>query len=156
MSKSVRTNSNACPWPVGSHLFNDGQNPGEIWAGTVWEQIKERFPLGCGDTHKAGSMGGEFEHALKGKEMPAHDHSCNILASGWSGWGDDSKWSIEYSLTGWANPRDFGGDTSHTAHVLMGITSTSGNSEAHNNTPPPITRCTGGIARPECERGVIA
>ena len=75
MSKSLRNDTNACPWPVGSHIFNDGQNPGEIWVGTVWEQIKERFPLGCGDTHKAGSMGGEFDHTLTWMEMPKHNHT---------------------------------------------------------------------------------
>lgn len=30
MGKDVHSNTGMCPWPVGSHLFNDGQNPGEI------------------------------------------------------------------------------------------------------------------------------
>lgn len=75
MGKDVHSNTGMCPWPVGSHLFNDGQNPGEIWGGTTWEQIKEKFPLGCGDTHAAGTSGGEFEHKLITDEMPRHFHN---------------------------------------------------------------------------------
>lgn len=75
MGKDVHSNTGMCPWPVGSHLFNDGQNPGEIWGGTTWEQIKEKFPLGCGDTHAAGTSGGEFEHKLITDEMPKHSHN---------------------------------------------------------------------------------
>ena len=82
MGKDVHSNTGICPWPVGSHLFNDGQNPGEIWGGTTWEQIKEKFPLGCGDTHAAGTSGGEFEHKLTTSELP--DNFGNFDALTWA------------------------------------------------------------------------
>ena len=82
MGKDVHSNTGMCPWPVGSHLFNDGQNPGEIWGGTTWEQIKEKFPLGCGDTHAAGTSGGEFEHKLTTSELP--DNFGNFDALTWA------------------------------------------------------------------------
>ena len=82
MGKDVHSKTGMCPWPVGSHLFNDGQNPGEIWGGTTWEQIKEKFPLGCGDTHAAGTSGGEFEHKLTTSELP--DNFGNFDALTWA------------------------------------------------------------------------
>ena len=82
MGKDVHSNTGMCPWPVGSHLFNDGQNPGEIWGGTTWEQIKEKYPLGCGDTHAAGTSGGEFEHKLTTSELP--DNFGNFDALTWA------------------------------------------------------------------------
>lgn len=131
MSTSVRNDTNACPWPVGSHLFNDGQNPGEIWAGTVWEQIKERFPLGCGDTHKAGSMGGEFTHTLTVDEIPSHTHAqtkempnqgiATIVSQFHSGfYNGDSAGAQNTWLTG--------------KEPIM--TATTGGNASHNNTPP--------------------
>lgn len=150
MSKSLRNDTNACPWPIGSHLFNDGQNPGEIWAGTVWEQIKERFPLGCGDTHKAGSMGGEFEHALTYMEMPTHNHIQRK---------EMPNKGIADIVRQYKNGGDNGDTLGPQVTWLTGreslCTSNAGGDIPHNNTPP-ITRCTGGIARPECEGGVTA
>ena len=44
-------------YPVGSIYMNiNSTNPTNLFGG-VWEQIKERFILGCCDTHKAGATG---------------------------------------------------------------------------------------------------
>ena len=139
MGKDVHSNAGMCPWPVGSHLFNDGQNPGEIWGGTVWEQIKEKFPLGCGDTHAAGTSGGEFEHQLTEQELPRVWPNANC---DWEGTNNqkDPYWALQMNggigdgIGSWPFS-SFGGD------------------QPHNNTPPPIWQCTGGTELPECIKG---
>ena len=61
-------------YPVGSiYMSVNATDPARLFGGT-WERIKERFLLGVGDTHTAGSTGGEFEHTLTIDEMPNHDH----------------------------------------------------------------------------------
>lgn len=59
-------------YPVGSiYMSVNDIDPAKLFGGT-WKRIKERFLLGAGDTHTAGSMGGEFEHKLTIAEMPKH------------------------------------------------------------------------------------
>lgn len=59
-------------YPVGSiYMSVNAVDPAKLFGGT-WKRIKERFLLGAGDTHTAGSMGGEFEHKLTIAEMPKH------------------------------------------------------------------------------------
>lgn len=45
--------------PIGSiYMSINSTDPGMIFGG-VWEQIKDRFLLGCGDTYEALQVGGE-------------------------------------------------------------------------------------------------
>lgn len=61
-------------YPVGSiYMSVNDTDPARLFGGT-WERIKERFLLGAGDTHTAGSTGGEFEHKLTVQEIPTHAH----------------------------------------------------------------------------------
>lgn len=61
-------------YPVGSiYMSVNSNNPSELFGGT-WEQLKDRFLLGAGDTYSAGSTAGEAEHTLTIDEMPAHSH----------------------------------------------------------------------------------
>ena len=61
-------------YPVGSiYMSVNATDPARLFGGT-WERIKERFLLGAGDTHTAGSTGGEFEHKLTVDETPNHTH----------------------------------------------------------------------------------
>lgn len=56
--------------PVGSiFLSTDGTEPAELYGGT-WEQIKDAFLLGAGDTYAAESTGGEEKHTLTESELP--------------------------------------------------------------------------------------
>ena len=56
--------------PVGSiFLSTDGTEPAELYGGT-WEQIKDAFLLGAGDTYAAESTGGEEKHTLTENELP--------------------------------------------------------------------------------------
>ena len=61
-------------YPVGSiYMSVNDTDPARLFGGT-WERIKERFLLGAGDTHTAGSTGGEFKHNLTVQEIPRHTH----------------------------------------------------------------------------------
>lgn len=58
-------------YPVGSiYLSVNNVDPSTIFGGT-WVQLKDRFLLGAGDTYTAGTTGGEAEHTLTARELPA-------------------------------------------------------------------------------------
>lgn len=61
-------------YPIGSiYLSVNNVSPSSLFGG-IWEQIKDRFLLACGDTYINGSMGGEASHILSVDEMPKHFH----------------------------------------------------------------------------------
>jgi hypothetical protein len=61
-------------YPVGSiYMSVTNTNPQLLFGGS-WEQIKDTFLLAAGETHTAGSIGGEAEHKLTIDEMPSHAH----------------------------------------------------------------------------------
>jgi len=63
-------------YPVGSiYISVNNTNPATLFGGT-WVQIQERFLLSCGNTHAAGTTGGEFTHTLTVNEMPSHGHTA--------------------------------------------------------------------------------
>ena len=146
MGKDVHSNTGMCPWPIGSHLFNDGQNPGEIWGGTTWEQIKERFPLGCGDTHAAGTSGGEFEHQLTTSELPSDFGNFDALT--WAG--------NNFRVNGCFSVNQLHLDRTLPSGNAVGdaLFTLAGGNQPHNITPPPIWRSTGGTESLECVKGV--
>lgn len=62
-------------YPVGSiYMSVNSINPSELFGGT-WEQLKDRFLLGAGDTYSAGSTAGEAAHTLTVDEIPTHTHT---------------------------------------------------------------------------------
>lgn len=71
------------PFPIGSiYMSVNSTNPSTLFGGT-WEQIKDTFLLGCGDTYTNGSTGGSATHTTVGSvgnhtltvsEMPSHTH----------------------------------------------------------------------------------
>lgn len=103
----------------------------------TWEAYGAgRTTIGVSSGHAIGSEGGEENHVLTTYEIPNHSHAVYVLASGWSDWGDDSMSEYEYWTTSWSNPKAYGGDPSHTAHVHMGKTNDCGSSQSHNNMQP--------------------
>ena len=69
-------------YPVGSiYISVNNTSPSTLFGGE-WEQIQEKFLLSAGDTHIAGTTGGEFTHTLTIDEMPAHNHTATIANSG--------------------------------------------------------------------------
>lgn len=50
-------------YPIGSiYITANEVNPNELFEGTEWEQIKDKFLLAAGDEYKGGSAGGSKEH----------------------------------------------------------------------------------------------
>lgn len=120
-------------YPVGSiYMSVNAVDPANLFGGT-WERVKERFLLGAGDTHTAGSTGGEFEHKLKEAEMPLHNHIERIQA----GNGGIANAVTDPSITPGHTRGVVLKDNSWTEIASMNITTTNtGGDEPHNNTPP--------------------
>lgn len=108
-------------YPVGSiYLSVNNVNPSTLFGGT-WEQIKDKFLLGAGDTYSSGSTGGESTHTLTINEMPSHSHKYNLAYS-----GNDPARGFNY------------GNTSVGVQGPGFIQNTGGN-QPHNNMPPYLT-----------------
>lgn len=70
-------------YPIGAiYISTTETSPASLFGGT-WEQIKDRFLLGSGDTYTAGATGGKASHKLTINEMPSHRHRL-LSASNWS------------------------------------------------------------------------
>ncbi len=107
-------------YPIGSiYISMSDSNPSTLFGGT-WEQLKDVFLFGIGDTyHEIGLKGGEFTHTLTIEEMPRHRHTISTYNNNATG-----LWEIKATnATG-----DSGGKT----------TEYDGGGEAHNNMPPFI------------------
>lgn len=90
-------------------------NPSLLFGG-AWEQLKDRFLLGAGDSYTAGNTGGEATHYLTESEMPSHNHGYAMRA------GSNGGWTIAQMSNG--------------AGQYFGYTERTGGSQAHNNMPP--------------------
>lgn len=63
-------------YPVGSiYMSASATSPAMLFNGTTWEQLKDCFLLGVGDTYTAGDTGGNASHTLTIAEMPSHNHT---------------------------------------------------------------------------------
>lgn len=116
-------------YPVGSiYISANNVNPSTIFGGT-WEQLKDKFLLGSGDTYSVGITGGEATHTLTIDEIPSHKHdlrrnndiNANVYVSSGS---STYSWYITNGLTG-----------GNTNGELITTTSVGGSQE-HNNMPP--------------------
>lgn len=106
--------------PVGSvYQSTDSTSPAELFGGT-WEQIKDRFLLAAGDSHAAGSTGGEEKHILTAAEMANHTHG--------------------YDYTGQSDATGTGAikivSPGSTANAYTGKATSNCGGQAHNNMPP--------------------
>lgn len=114
-------------YPVGSiYMSVSDVDPNMIFGG-VWEQIKDRFLLACGETYENGTTGGEATHKLTIDEMPKHTHTYNGFPNG-SGivWKDPYR-KLVYQIND-TNPYPNQDGLSYT-----------GNNQPHNNMPPYLS-----------------
>ncbi len=124
-SINTNNNSNNELYPIGSiYMSVNNVNPSTLFGGS-WEQIKDRFLLGCGNDFVNGSTGGEREHTLTINEMPKHSHGVEAGGKGVSGFPTNNigfASSIAQFTTN-------GG-------LSVGEISNNGGSQSHNNMPP--------------------
>ena len=109
--------------PVGSiYQSTDSTSPADLFGGS-WEQIKDRFLLAAGDSHDAGSTGGEEEHILTAAEMANHTHG--------------------YDYTGQSDATGTGAikivSPNGTANAYTGKATSNCGGQAHNNMPPYLS-----------------
>lgn len=64
-------------YPIGSiYMSVNSTSPATLFGGT-WEQLKDKFLLGCGDSYSNGSTGGSATVSLTQSQMPRHTHIQN-------------------------------------------------------------------------------
>ena len=121
-------------YPVGAiYMSVNSTNPGNLFGGK-WEQIKDRFLLAAGDTHAAGSTGGEAQHTLTVDEMPKHRHSSNTYQEGYS-----NNITNKDDFCTWVNRGTANNNNPDAAQNGPIRTSLVGGSQPHNNMPPYLT-----------------
>ena len=121
-------------YPVGSiYMSVNATNPAELFGGT-WEQIKDRFLLAAGDTHAAGSTGGEEQHKLTISELPPHSHAVAPLGAK-GGTNGNLVINDKYGAMSGADTLNLSGGNAFYARN----TSIVGEGQAHNNMPPYLT-----------------
>ena len=119
-------------YPVGSiYMSVNATEPAKLFGGT-WERIKERFLLGAGDTHTAGSTGGEFEVKLTTEELPSHNHpEKKLMSNGIQGY------IIDPNTYGTYDGDIFGVNQLEWYKNKSAIlTESTGGDMPHSNTPP--------------------
>ena len=62
-------------YPVGAiYISVNSTSPATLFGGK-WEQLKDRFLLGAGNTYTNGSAGGSATHTIAIENLPAHNHT---------------------------------------------------------------------------------
>lgn len=69
-------------YPVGSiYMSTSSTNPKDLFTGTTWTQITDRFLVGMGSTYTtAGGTGGASSVTLATGNLPSHRHSVSITS----------------------------------------------------------------------------
>ena len=119
-------------YPVGSiYMSVNATDPAKLFGGT-WERIKEKFLLGAGDTHTAGSTGGEFENTLGIEQIPPHNHpQTKVFPNGQV--GPIVFEDVEGEYSGDTRPEAQNNWLTNKKSVSTLYT---GGGQPHNNTPP--------------------
>ncbi len=125
-------------YPVGSvYISVSNVSPATLFGGS-WEQLKDRFLLGAGDTYTAGATGGEATHALTQNEMPSHTHTGKTrrigkvaTTSGLNEASNVSKINVQGAEQGTGNP-----GWQWASYQWTDTPNSTGGGAAHNNMPP--------------------
>lgn len=142
-------------YPVGSiYMSTDATSPASLYGGT-WEQIKDRFLLGAGDTYSNGGTGGESSVTLATSQIPAHNHTANKMTGSLNVRGQDdaglygstSTASGVFSANKWSSNAYVVSRASGTqSNVVYGFSfsatptiNNTGGGSSHNNMPPYLT-----------------
>lgn len=128
-------------YPVGSIYMSVNSTSPAILFGGNWEQLKDKFLLGAGDTYSNGSTGGAASVSLTKSQMPRHNHTQSAhrhtMSGNYSGGSTGSsdaytyedKRNLQTRYTEYATPT-----INHTGGT--GTTNVDANGAAHENMPP--------------------
>ena len=132
-------------YPVGSvYTSTNETSPAELFGGS-WEQLKDRFLLGAGESYNAGDTGGESDVVITESQMPMHRHYENLPLNGVEArpigvsTGDASYTETSASTSGGNKyyTTSFGyASASASKPVYRVVTGYQGEGQAHNNLPP--------------------
>ena len=131
--------------PVGSYyLSENATSPASLFGGT-WEQIKDRFLVGAGNSYGVGATGGEASHTLSVAEMPKHSHTRGTMnitgrVGAVAGYYNEGLPADAFYSSG-TQGCSRGNDSRNIAYFdasrkWTGETSSAGSGSAHNNMPP--------------------
>lgn len=125
-------------YPVGSiYMSVNSTDPTTLFGGT-WEQLKDRFLLGAGDSYGNGTTGGEASHTLTINEMPSHTHTQNphahsVRAKGFNGTSNINGY---YMLRRNRNDDSYDNVDPSAAMSATATNQNTGGGASHNNMPP--------------------
>lgn len=123
-------------YPIGSiYMSANDVDPSALFSGTIWEQIKERFLFGTGDSegwggtklYPVGATGGETTHTLTESEMPSHTHT---FATGGRALAIDT--TTAETTSGFTS----GGGLWAGNNKRRSAINETGGGQSHNNMPP--------------------
>lgn len=118
-------------------ITSTDEKPSEIWPGTTWEQIKDRFILAAGN-RAAGTNGGEENVTLASEQMPSHYHRVTTSGTvvGWN--GNSPGWVCTFDAPGSWGGGYPGGEYAYKDRNASGQSyiESSGGGQPHNNMPP--------------------
>lgn len=76
-------NLDLCPYKIGDvYVTTNTANPANIWIGTSWKKIEDRFLKATNKEEVPKTMGGSNSKTLTVENIPTHKHSINIDSSG--------------------------------------------------------------------------
>lgn len=122
-------------YPVGSiYMSVNSTSPASLFGGT-WEQLKDRFLLGAGDSYAAGTTGGEATHTLTKEELPVISGSVNFNRGNSRGIMAETSGvlSVSQETTNEGVPE---AGTENQAGNYRTLNINFGSGQAHNNMPP--------------------
>lgn len=114
-------------YPIGSiYMSVNSTNPKDLFGGS-WEQLKDRFLLGCG-LKSNGATGGEENHTLTVGELPSDIGKLNALS-----WATNNNQTVGAFSVRQVHKDRTSGNGSDWGDALYTL---SGGNQAHNNMPP--------------------
>lgn len=134
-------------YPIGSiYMSVNSINP-SLFIGGTWEQLKDRFLLGSGDTYANGSTGGSATVTLTSAQSGLkahghgmdhnHNHRHNLNKSFSTGSGSTSAYTVSSNRS--TSTQYTGYDSTASSKKTTDNNTASNASEAHENMPPYLT-----------------
>jgi hypothetical protein len=122
-------NAGSFIYPVGSIYMSVNPTNPEYFFGGKWEQLKDMFLLGAGDTYEAGTTGGSdtHNHGLASGCAHINSNGKTILYQYKSG----KSWKANYQVTGSS------GASSSTSY--SDVTTLGGTTDEGSSLPPYLT-----------------